>query len=85
MNYGMCVKVRYVKGGNYWKILGLPWQLNEWHAVYHNVTEVHYKYPEGDANRMAVESDIHGTGSTFPLAEIAEFEVTPETAQQEAF
>lgn len=62
-------------------------------TVLRNVTEVHYnyKYPGGVLpNRVAFESDIHGTGITYSLSgdgviRIVEFEVTPETEMAEAF
>jgi len=55
MNYGMKVKIYFADGGNL--------QLN-------NVTEIHYNY--GRINRIpqikvAFESDIFGTGTTFDM------------------
>lgn len=43
-----------------------------------NVTEVHWGYPllGGVArNRVAFESDLHGTGATYEIADILEMEV----------
>ena len=41
-----------------------------------NVTEIHMGYRPG---RIAFESDIHGTGHTYNVADIAEYEALPET------
>ena len=46
--------------------------------VYRNVTEVHWNYPTPMGERVAFESDIHGTGITWACDWIAEFEVVPE-------
>lgn len=70
--FGFKVKVHFV----------VPCPLRGETVVYCNVTEVHYEYREG---MTAFESDIHGTGTTWPTDYIAEFEVTPETEIQEAF
>ena len=46
-------------------------------TVLHNITEIHYQYPKSYAaapDRVAFESDIDGTGSTYDLADIKEFE-----------
>lgn len=67
MIFGMQVKVVFADGKQ---------------TTYHNVTETHwnYNYSMGGAIRMvAFESDIHGTGYTWPCSHIAEFEVTPDT------
>lgn len=50
--------------------------------VLNNVTEIHYNYERVPGsghytNRIAFESDIHGTGVTYDREEIYEFEVTP--------
>ena len=45
--------------------------------VLHNITEIHYRYPKSYAarpERVAFESDIDGTGYTYDLADIKEFE-----------
>ena len=42
-----------------------------------NITEIHYRYPKSYAarpERIAFESDIDGTGYTYDLADIKEFE-----------
>ena len=54
--------------------------------VYRNATEVHWKYvtpTKGD--RLAIESNIHGTGITWDTEWVAEFKVVPETEIAEAF
>ena len=46
-------------------------------TVLHNITEIHYCYPKGyraAPDRIAFESDIDGTGQTYDLADIREFE-----------
>lgn len=48
-------------------------------ATLHNVTEIHYNYPSArKAVRIAFESDIHHTGFTYDLTDIAEFEAKLE-------
>lgn len=55
-------------------------------VTYHNVTEIHYLYPSPlGQHRVAFESDIHSTGVTWELDQIAEFEAFPETELAEAF
>jgi hypothetical protein len=54
-------------------------------TVLHNVTEIHYCYPHNDTLRMAFESDIHGTGVTYDLRDVREFEATLATAKASAF
>lgn len=39
-----------------------------------NITEVHYNYDRN--GRIAFGSDVDGTGYTYALADIAEFEMT---------
>jgi hypothetical protein len=55
--------------------------------VLRNVTEVHYAYSRGvlPRDKVAFESNIHGTGRTDRLEWIEEFEVYPETEKAEAF
>jgi len=46
-------------------------------TVLSNITEIHYRFPArcyGDPERIAFESDIDGTGCTYDIADIAEFE-----------
>ena len=71
MELGMKVKVRFYQQET---------------VNYRNITEVHYRYPTtlGIA-RVALESDIHGTGATLDLCDVAEFEVYLETELAEAF
>jgi len=47
--------------------------------VRRNVTEIHYRYPSLDGQRIAIESSIHGTGGTYAMSDIAEFEAILET------
>lgn len=49
-----------------------------------NVTEIHYSYPP-EGTRIAFESDIHTTGFTCFVTDIAEFEATLETEKATAF
>jgi len=37
-----------------------------------NVTEIHYCHPSG--KRIVFESDIEGTGCTYPVEDVIEFE-----------
>ncbi len=55
-----------------------------------NVTEIHYNYRRrnkfGPGEVMvAFESDVHGTGGTYRLATIVEFEATTEAEVAESF
>lgn len=47
--------------------------------TYRNATEVHDNAPLS-GTILAIESDIHQTGKTFPVSDIKEFEVVPETS-----
>jgi hypothetical protein len=61
--------------------------------VSRNVTEIHYNYQHSPAYnglthkelRVAFESDIHGTGVTYALSDIEEFEATVETEKATTF
>ena len=49
-----------------------------------NITEIHYRYPQSYAarpERIAFESDIDGTGYTYNLADIKEFEARLPTQE----
>jgi len=48
-----------------------------------NVGEIHYGY--GRTDRVAFESNIHGTGITYEMAHIVEFEAMPEIEQADRF
>lgn len=49
-------------------------------ATLHNITEIHYNYRRTrKAGRVAFESDIHQTGITYDLVDIAEFEAKLES------
>ena len=55
--------------------------------TFRNVTEVHYLYPcvlRGE-RRIAFESGVHGTGSTYSVVDIAEMEIFPDTERARAF
>jgi len=39
-----------------------------------NVTEIHYCYPSLMGKRIVFESDIEGTGCTYPVEDVIEFE-----------
>lgn len=58
-------------------------------ALYRNVTEIHYNYPSPAISIMgpqvAFESDIHATGQTLAIKDIASFETTLETKKEESF
>lgn len=54
--------------------------------TFRNVTEIHYNFkPAARKNRIAFESSIHATGSTYDISDIAEFEALRETEKAEAF
>jgi len=75
MEFGMNVKIKFHEGGTFGKA----------NTTLYNVTEVHYNYPSLDNNRVAFESDVHGTGCTYDCTDIHEFEVTPATKRHDAF
>lgn len=50
--------------------------------IFRNVTEIHYLYRKG---MVAIESDIHGTGNTFSIIDIKEFETKLETEKAFTF
>jgi len=69
-NFGMTVKATMVNG----EVL-----------VFNNVTEVHYCYPSSVSKSLAFESDIHGTGCTYRVELVTEFEVRPATELADQF
>ena len=75
MQYGMNVKINFTKQSIF----------RGEKTTLHNVTEVHYNYLSLDKDRVAFESDIQGTGCTYHIADIAEFEVAPATKKHNAF
>lgn len=84
-NFGLCVKVRFAPD-----TFGLikPVYDGKWHMLLRNVTEIHLGYNAdraGHVQRVAFESDLHGTGVTYEVSDIAEFVTVPETELQEAF
>lgn len=70
--------------------LKLRWQ-NDMRQVeylditYRNVTEIHYNYPDGLWPSVAFESDIHGTGCTWPIECLISFETRLESEKAESF
>ena len=44
---------------------------------YENITEIHYRYGPGHES-VAFESDIDGTGYTWPVNRVVEFEATQQ-------
>ena len=68
---GMRVTIRYSDSGNT--------------GTLNNVTEVHYGYESWREGNIAFESDIHGTGITYNISDIAEFECVPATEIEDEF
>ena len=54
-------------------------------TTFHNITKIHYGYESllGVGTRIAFESDVHGTGNTYDISDIAEFESKPATKKSE--
>ncbi len=48
-------------------------------VVIENVTEIHYCYPSPMGKRIAFESDIDGTGCTYPVEDVIEFEAAEQS------
>ena len=46
--------------------------------VIENVTEIHFCYPSPMGKRIAFESDIEGTGCTYDVADVIEFEAAEQ-------
>lgn len=71
MEKGFDVKIKYKKD-SFWGAI---------ESVVHNITEIHYHYRSlsGKNDRIAFESDIHGTGVSIKSDYIEEFEVVPAT------
>jgi hypothetical protein len=65
-NYGLDVEI--------WYKADSPW--GDVSEVRHNVTEIHYNYPQGNDESLSIafESDIHTTGGTISIQYIKEFE-----------
>ena len=77
--FGIKVTVRFSATGTFMSLKDLT-------QVLRNVTEIHYGYPSVQKRkRIAFESDIHGTGCTYEVNDINEFEATPETEKAENF
>jgi len=71
---GMRVKIHLTEGSIY------PEKV----VILRNVTEIHYRYPSSH-ERVAFESDIHGTGTTYDIEDVAEFEMFPEAEVADSF
>ena len=71
-NLGIAVKIRFSDGC---PLQGLEDTLR-------NVSEIHYNYRPG---RIAFESDLHGTGITYDVSWISEFETRPEESIADEF
>lgn len=54
-------------------------------VVCNNVTEVHWLYPRIGEQRVAIESDIQGTGRTVAISEIKFLEITDAKYLAEKF
>jgi hypothetical protein len=52
--------------------------------VIENVTEIHYCYPSAIGKSIAFESDVDGTGCTYPVSDVIEFEATQQTVALDA-
>lgn len=77
MNYGMKVVVKF-------SARSPMYQAGVQRETFRNITEIHYNYPRLDHKcRIALESDIHGTGFTYSLHDIYEFEAVIETEKAE--
>lgn len=50
-----------------------------------NVTEIHYHYPSPMLESVAFESNIHGTGITYPTPDVKEFETSLEKDKAKEF
>lgn len=74
-NYGIKVDIVF---SEHWRDLG-----GSERETLRNVTEVHYRH--GGQDKVAFESDFHGTGMNYYLADIVEFETRPETEIADEF
>jgi len=59
------VKIKFSEKSMFFRA-GYAWETLE------NITEIHFNYD--NSGRIAFESDSYGTGYTYAIAEIAEFE-----------
>lgn len=77
--FGMKVRVKFSKTGRFGSLVE-AWQ------EFRNVTEVHYGYLSPvSPTRIAFESDIHETGCTYDISDLAEIGITQETEKVEKF
>lgn len=96
MQYGMKVRIRFNRDSMY--VTGIapdgtiliddsPPLENGDTDYLRNVTKIHFGYESIllDQTRIAFESNIHRTGVTHNMADIAEFETTLETEKAEHF
>lgn len=77
VSYGIACDIKFVSGAR---------------IVLRNVTEIHYNYNRKEpamvalmGPQIAFESDIHQSGNTFRVSDIAEFETFGETEKQPDF
>lgn len=75
MNFGFNVEIK----------LGGAFGDNEKPVILNNVTEIHYHYPSPVAPSVAFESDIHGTGQTYRIDDVVEFEAKLAERKEESF
>lgn len=76
-NYGMKVAIKF-------SARSPIYQAGVQRKTFRNITEIHYNYPRlGHKSRIVFESDIHGTGFTYSLNDIYEFEAVIETEKAE--
>ena len=47
-------------------------------VVIENVTEIHFCYPSTLGKRIAFESDVEGTGCTYSVEDVIEFEAAQQ-------
>ncbi len=81
-NYGCKVEIKLNKLGSFK-------DCKNHKVILRNVTEIHYNYPSHVSaiigKSIAFESNIHGTGVTYQLADIDEFETTLENKKEKEF
>jgi hypothetical protein len=76
-SYGIAVHMKYTHGGD---------GSQTFHRTFHNVTEVHFGYESKMPDkRIAIESNIHTTGITFPVKDVHEFYTQAEDKKHPSF
>ena len=54
--------------------------------TFRNITEIHFGYKSVlGTRRIAIESDIHGSGATYDMDKIKEFEIELENREAKIF